>query len=139
MTRGTAFYRVSKINLVDLAYSERANSTGVLLREGYLCNSTSRKAVFVPYRDTVLTFVLKETLGDNSKTNFDCSNFTKNHYQLCFVDSIKKIKTLGVVNEDAQSKLIREIPGGVERLGAMMEQGGQYHTNDSKLMNPTSY
>ncbi|KAK5579891.1 hypothetical protein RB653_009579 [Dictyostelium firmibasis] len=159
-TRGTAIDRVSKISLVDLAGSERANSTGatgVRLKEGANINkslstlgkvisalaenSTSKKAVFVPYRDSVLTYLLKETLGGNSKTIMIAAispadiNYEESLSTLRYADSAKKIKTVAVVNEDAQSKLIRELQGEVERLRAMMEQGGQYHANDSKLMN----
>ncbi|KAN0037910.1 hypothetical protein ACTA71_000081 [Dictyostelium dimigraforme] len=159
-TRGTAIDRVSKISLVDLAGSERANSTGatgVRLKEGANINkslstlgkvisalaenSTSKKAVFVPYRDSVLTYLLKETLGGNSKTIMIAAispadiNYEESLSTLRYADSAKKIKTVAVVNEDAQSKLIRELQGEVERLRAMMEQGGQYHGNDSKLMN----
>ncbi|KAM9957211.1 hypothetical protein ACTFIW_008952 [Dictyostelium discoideum] len=159
-TRGTAIDRVSKISLVDLAGSERANSTGatgVRLKEGANINkslstlgkvisalaenSTSKKAVFVPYRDSVLTYLLKETLGGNSKTIMIAAispadiNYEESLSTLRYADSAKKIKTVAVVNEDAQSKLIRELQGEVERLRAMMDQGGQYHANDSKLMN----
>lgn len=82
--------KVSRINLVDLAGSERAGSTGAQgdrLREGAAINkslsalgncisaladlSTGRgkgARTFVPYRDSVLTWLLKESLGGNAKT-----------------------------------------------------------------------
>jgi kinesin family protein 1 len=83
--------RVSRINLVDLAGSERANSTGATgtrLKEGALINkslstlgrvisalaaassgSSAKKALDkVPYRDSTLTFLLRDSLGGNSKT-----------------------------------------------------------------------
>lgn len=82
--------RVSRINLVDLAGSERANSsgaTGTRLKEGALINkslSTLGRVISalvatssasgsagrnnVPYRDSVLTFLLRDSLGGNSKT-----------------------------------------------------------------------
>lgn len=85
---------VSKINLVDLAGSERADSsgaTGLRLKEGCNINrslltfinvistladlaTTSQSAkqssvqVYIPYRDSVLTWLLKDSLGGNSKT-----------------------------------------------------------------------
>jgi kinesin family protein 1 len=83
--------KVSKISLVDLAGSERADSTGAKgtrLKEGANINKSlttlgkvisalaeiaskskkSKKADFIPYRDSVLTWLLRENLGGNSKT-----------------------------------------------------------------------
>eukprot|EP01147_Barroeca_monosierra_P002043 gene2043-5113_t len=78
----------SRISLVDLAGSERAGKTGASgdrLREGNNINkslttlglvissladasSSRRKSNFIPYRDSVLTWLLKDSLGGNSKT-----------------------------------------------------------------------
>lgn len=85
--------KVSKISLVDLAGSERQASTGATgarLKEGANINRSlttlgkviaalaqasnhdpgkrKKKDDFVPYRDSVLTWLLKESLGGNSKT-----------------------------------------------------------------------
>ncbi len=82
--------KVSKISLVDLAGSERADSTGakgVRLKEGaninkslttlgkvisalaeVASNKKKKKTDFIPYRDSVLTWLLRENLGGNSKT-----------------------------------------------------------------------
>ena len=88
MLDGVPLERVSKINLVDLAGSERTSSTGatgVRLKEGGNINkslvvlgmvisalaersSSSPKKQHIPYRDSVLTQLLKESLGGNSKT-----------------------------------------------------------------------
>ena len=89
---GLTAEKVSRISLVDLAGSERAESTGAMgkrLKEGAninkslttlgkvisaLADSTSRqekkkkKGDFIPYRDSVLTWILRENLGGNSKT-----------------------------------------------------------------------
>ena len=80
--------KVSRLCLVDLAGSERANSTGATgerLKEGANINKSlstlgkvishladqakSRgKNVHIPYRDSTLTWLLKDSLGGNSKT-----------------------------------------------------------------------
>src|SRR5437868_11191993 len=84
--------KVAKISLVDLAGSERASSTGATgarLKEGAEINrslstlgrviasladlSTGKKkggkgGSMVPYRDSVLTWLLKDSLGGNSLT-----------------------------------------------------------------------
>ncbi|RWS24427.1 hypothetical protein B4U80_08563, partial [Leptotrombidium deliense] len=86
---GVSGEKVSKMSLVDLAGSERAVKTGAIgerLKEGSninkslttlglvtskLADSVSGKSKgeqFVPYRDSVLTWLLKDNLGGNSKT-----------------------------------------------------------------------
>ncbi|VDN25393.1 unnamed protein product [Gongylonema pulchrum] len=82
--------KMSKISLVDLAGSERAQKTGAVgkrLEEGgsinkslttlgmvisalaeRSCSSAGSKAKFIPYRDSVLTWLLKDSLGGNSRT-----------------------------------------------------------------------
>eukprot|EP01132_Coremiostelium_polycephalum_P009912 gene9912-12155_t len=159
-SRGTAVDRVSKISLVDLAGSERANSTGatgVRLKEGANINKSlstlgkvisalaenstnPKKAVFVPYRDSVLTYLLKESLGGNSKTIMIAAispadiNYEETLSTLRYADSAKKIKTVAVVNEDAQSKLIRELSAEVERLKSLLA-GGNIDLNSLESKN----
>ncbi len=82
---------MSKISLVDLAGSERADSsgaTGLRLKEGANINKSlttlgkvismlaevssskdkKKKGDYIPYRDSSLTWLLRESLGGNSKT-----------------------------------------------------------------------
>ncbi|GAM28391.1 hypothetical protein SAMD00019534_115670 [Acytostelium subglobosum LB1] len=150
-TRGITVDRVSKISLVDLAGSERATSTGatgVRLKEGANINkslstlgkvisalaenstpSPGKKQVFVPYRDSVLTYLLKESLGGNSKTIMIAAispadiNFEETLSTLRYADSAKKIKTTAIVNEDPQTKAIRELQTEVERLKSLLGSG----------------
>ena len=89
-TQGTGVVgeKVSRVSLVDLAGSERANKTGAVgerLKEGSNINKSlttlglviskladksqgKEKENFVPYRDSVLTWLLKDSLGGNSRT-----------------------------------------------------------------------
>jgi kinesin family protein 6/9 len=84
---GTDTKTVSKLHLVDLAGSERVGKTnvdGVLLREARYINQSlhylehvivtleqkSRgENVFVPYRNSFMTLVLRDSLGGNCKTS----------------------------------------------------------------------
>jgi hypothetical protein len=85
---GIASIRSSKFHLIDLAGSERQKLTGAYgdrLRESsainkslsaignvinaLVKNSDKPGVKFVPYRDTKLTYLLKDSLGGNSKTN----------------------------------------------------------------------
>ena len=75
---------VSKLSLIDLAGSERAKDTqnrGIRFVEGGNINksllalgncikalSSGQKGAFVPYRDSKLTRLLKDSLGGNSRT-----------------------------------------------------------------------
>eukprot|EP00232_Nephroselmis_pyriformis_P027156 CAMPEP_0182869090 /NCGR_PEP_ID=MMETSP0034_2-20130328/9713_1 /TAXON_ID=156128 /ORGANISM="Nephroselmis pyriformis, Strain CCMP717" /LENGTH=382 /DNA_ID=CAMNT_0025001529 /DNA_START=206 /DNA_END=1351 /DNA_ORIENTATION=- len=130
----------SKINLVDLAGSERSSATEGLrdearMKEGININKSlsalgncikalaelsgdkkradrGNKAPHVPYRDSVLTLLLKESLGGNSKTIMIAAispaaiNFDETLNTLRYADRAKQIKTKAVKNEDANDKLI---------------------------------
>ncbi|GAM19663.1 hypothetical protein SAMD00019534_028380 [Acytostelium subglobosum LB1] len=159
--RGVAVDRVSKVSLVDLAGSERAASTGATgmrLKEGANINKSlstlgkvisalaenssnpHKKPTFVPFRDSVLTYLLKESLGGNSKTIMIAAispadiNYDETLSTLRYADSAKKIKTTATINEDAQSKVIRELQTEVERLKALLSAGGLTAVDQAKLM-----
>ncbi|XP_034738211.1 kinesin-like protein KIF14 [Etheostoma cragini] len=133
----------SKINLVDLAGSERSNSaqtSGDRLKEGASINKSlltlgkvifalseqalTRKKVFTPYRDSVLTWLLKESLGGNSKTAMIAtlspagSNVEESLSTLRYAQQARTIINVAKVNEDTSAKLIRELKAEVEKLRA---------------------
>ncbi|XP_043079875.1 kinesin-like protein KIF14 [Puntigrus tetrazona] len=140
----------SRINLVDLAGSERctsAQTSGERLREGASINKSlltlgkvisslseqaqSRKKVFTPYRESVLTWLLKESLGGNSKTAMiatlspAASNMEESLSTLRYAQQARMIINIAKVNEDTNAKLIRELKAEVEKLRAaqMSSQG----------------
>ncbi|PCH41538.1 kinesin-domain-containing protein [Wolfiporia cocos MD-104 SS10] len=143
--------KVSRISLVDLAGSERANSTGATgqrLKEGANINkslTTLGKVIsslaiasqaegkkgkkgkaddFVPYRDSVLTWLLKDSLGGNSKTAMIAAispadvQYEETLSTLRYADQAKKIKNKAVVNEDPNARLVRELKEELEMLRA---------------------
>ncbi|KAG0720447.1 Kinesin-like protein unc-104 [Chionoecetes opilio] len=145
--------RVSKISLVDLAGSERADSTGAKgtrLKEGANINkslttlgkvisgladvsskpSKKRKGEFIPYRDSVLTWLLRENLGGNSKTVMVAAispadiNYDETLSTLRYADRAKAIRCNAVVNEDANAKLIRELKEEIQRLRELLKIEG---------------
>lgn len=151
--------KVAKISLVDLAGSERATSTGATgarLKEGAEINrslstlgrviaaladlSTGKKkkgaASQVPYRDSVLTWLLKDSLGGNSMTAMIAAispadiNYDETLSTLRYADSAKRIKNHAVVNEDANARMIRELKEELALLrsklggGAVVGVGG---------------
>uniref|UniRef100_A0A1I8I6D7 Kinesin-like protein n=1 Tax=Macrostomum lignano TaxID=282301 RepID=A0A1I8I6D7_9PLAT len=138
----------SVMNLVDLAGSERADSTGATgdrLKEGANINkslsalgnvisaladlSTGKKKVMVPYRDSVLTKLLQNALGGNSKTVMIAAlspadiNYDETLSTLRYADRAKKIKNQAVVNENPMDKLLRELQMENERLKKVLDSG----------------
>ncbi|CAD5119498.1 DgyrCDS8102 [Dimorphilus gyrociliatus] len=134
-------------NLVDLAGSERAESTGATgdrLKEGAAINQSlsslgnciaaladrsSGKKVRIPYRDSVLTKLLKNALGGNSKTIMIAAispadiNYDETLSTLRYADRAKQIKNVATVNEDPTEKMIRELQEENERLKEMLKSG----------------
>jgi kinesin family protein 1 len=140
--------RVAKISLVDLAGSERATSTGATgarLKEGAEINrslstlgrviaaladmSQGKKKTQVPYRDSVLTWLLKDSLGGNSMTAMIAAispadiNFDETLSTLRYADSAKRIKNHAVVNEDPNARMIRELKEELAKLRSQLTSG----------------
>jgi hypothetical protein len=137
---------VSNLHLVDLAGSERAASTGAegsTLLEGANINkslttlgmvlsklaeasSSDGKNVFVPFRDSQLTWILNDSLGGNSRTAMLANispasiNYEETLSTLRFAMTVKKVKNHAVVNEDPQQKLIRELREEIEAIRQQM-------------------
>ncbi|KAJ7727890.1 kinesin-like protein [Mycena metata] len=167
--------KVSRISLVDLAGSERANSTGATgqrLKEGANINKslttlgkvisalavasqadTGKKGKkgkaeeFVPYRDSVLTWLLKDSIGGNSKTAMIAAispaDYEETLSTLRYADQAKKIKNKAVVNEDPNAKLVRELKEELEMLRARVTGSSEdvfdpkYRTRDGKIKTVT--
>ncbi|XP_054905504.1 kinesin-like protein KIF1B isoform X24 [Poeciliopsis prolifica] len=148
--------KVSKISLVDLAGSERADSTGAKgtrLKEGANINKSlttlgkvisalaevdnctskskkKKKTDFIPYRDSVLTWLLRENLGGNSRTAMVAAlspadiNYDETLSTLRYADRAKNIKCNAVINEDPNNKLVRELKDEVARLKELLRAQG---------------
>ncbi|CAB4057688.1 KIF16B [Lepeophtheirus salmonis] len=80
------------------------------------------KKVFVPYRDSVLTWLLKDSLGGNSQTIMIATispagvNYSETLSTLRYANRAKNIINKPTVNEDPNVKLIRELREEIERL-----------------------
>ncbi|XP_066296370.1 kinesin-like protein KIF1A isoform X18 [Branchiostoma lanceolatum] len=153
--------KVAKISLVDLAGSERANATGAKgdrLKEGANINKSlttlgkvihalaessqsgskkRKKSDFIPYRDSVLTWLLRENLGGNSKTAMIAAlspadiNYEETLSTLRYADRAKQIVCKAVVNEDPNARLIRELKEEVHRLKDLLKSEGLADLVDS--------
>ncbi|NXN02467.1 KIF14 protein, partial [Sylvia borin] len=133
----------SHINLIDLAGSEcctKAQTTGERLKEGVSINkslltlgrvisalskqSQDGKKTFIPYRESVLTWLLKESLGGNSQTTMiatvspAASSTEETLSTLRYAKQACSIINIAKVNEDVNVKLIRELKAEIEKLRA---------------------
>uniref|UniRef100_A0A8C2B5K2 plus-end-directed kinesin ATPase n=1 Tax=Cyprinus carpio TaxID=7962 RepID=A0A8C2B5K2_CYPCA len=121
--------KVSKISLVDLAGSERADSTGA---KGTRLKNKKKKKVesFIPYRDSVLTWLLRENLGGNSRTAMVAAlspadiNYDETLSTLRYADRAKQIRCNAVINEDPNNRLVRELKDEVSRLKDLLYAQG---------------
>lgn len=128
--------RTARIRLVDLAGSERANrteATGQRLREGSNINKSlttlgrviaaladtkqgrhgiRKSKDVVPYRDSILTWLLKDSLGGNSKTAMIAcispTDYEETLSTLRYADQAKHIRTRAIVNQDHVSAAERD-------------------------------
>ncbi|MCO5592790.1 hypothetical protein L7F22_046793 [Adiantum nelumboides] len=117
--------RVSRFYLVDLAGSERQKQTeavGLRLKESgsinrslsalgnvikvALLETAEGKIRHIPYRDSKLTYLLKDALGGNSKCTLIANispsiiNLEETMSTLKFAQRAKYIKNVAIVNED---------------------------------------
>ncbi|XP_053722214.1 kinesin-like protein KIF28P [Synchiropus splendidus] len=151
----------SNIHLVDLAGSERQRCAGPeandRLKEGSAINlslttlgnvisaladlALGKKAVHVPYRDSVLTKLLQPALGGNSRTVMMA---TLSPADLCYEESLstlryaeraKRIQNRAVVNESPTERLVKELKAEnarlVQRL-SRLDQEGRGTSDESK-------
>lgn len=132
--------RMRLVDLAGSERANRTEATGARLREGSninqslttlgrviaaladpkrqraqargLANQTKRRGEVVPYRDSVLTWLLKDSLGGNSKTAMVAcispTDYEETLSTLRYADQAKKIRTRAHVNQDAVSAAERD-------------------------------
>lgn len=133
----------SKVNIVDLAGSERVhavNASGERMKESVLINKsllTLGKVItqlaeydfvkgtsnsYIPYRESVLTWLLKESLGGNSKTTMIATVSPANVHvdetltTLRYAATARRVVNIVKINEDPKIRRIRELESEVEVL-----------------------
>jgi kinesin family protein 5 len=128
--------KMGKLNLADLAGSEKVGKTGAsgeTLEEAKKINQslsalgncinalTKAKKGHVPYRDSKLTFILRESLGGNAKTTLviACSphafNLEETISTLRFGQRAKSIKNKAKIN---QERSVAELEAIIEKMRA---------------------
>ncbi|OQR91105.1 kinesin-like protein [Achlya hypogyna] len=142
--------KTSKICLVDLAGSERSDTSGTSgerLKEASMINrslSTLGRVISslssnerIPYRDSTLTWLLKESLGGNAKTTMlamvspASDNYEETLSTLRYAESAKKIINRVVVNEDKNAAIIRQLRQEIAELRAQLERLPRRRSSES--------
>ncbi|EFA04609.1 kinesin-like protein KIF14 [Tribolium castaneum] len=135
--------RRSKVSLIDLAGSERlvgSHNSDEKIRQGVSINKSlltlgkvisaladQKKNQFVPYRDSVLTWLLKESLGGNSLTCMLATITPANTHldetlaTLRYACQARTIVNRARINENPHDRLIRELKSEVQRLKALKQ------------------
>uniref|UniRef100_A0A8C0B2Y5 Kinesin-like protein n=1 Tax=Buteo japonicus TaxID=224669 RepID=A0A8C0B2Y5_9AVES len=125
---GSATIQRSKLHLVDLAGSERVAKTGVgghLLTEAKYINLSlhyleqviialaEKKRSHIPYRNSMMTSVLRDSLGGNCMTtmiatlSIDKRNIDESIATCRFAQRVALIKNEAVLNEEIDPRLVR--------------------------------
>ncbi|KAL5288869.1 KIF3C family protein [Megaselia abdita] len=138
----TNIIKVGKLNLIDLAGSERQSKTGATadrLKEaskinlalsslGNVISALAEDSPHVPYRDSKLTRLLQDSLGGNSKTimvaNIGPSvlNYNETLTTLRYASRAKKIQNKPIKNEDPQDAKLKEYQEEIQRLKNLLAQ-----------------
>ncbi|XP_010213489.1 PREDICTED: kinesin-like protein KIF6 [Tinamus guttatus] len=124
---GSATIRRSKLHLVDLAGSERVTKTGVgghLLTEAKYINLSlhyleqviialaEKNRSHIPYRNSMMTSVLRDSLGGNCMTtmiatlSLDKRNIDESISTCRFAQRVALIKNEAVLNEEVDPRLM---------------------------------
>lgn len=134
-----ADYKYAKFHFVDLAGSERAHRTGnvgerfkesVFINSGLLAlgnvisalSDAKKKVVHVPYRDSKVTRLLKDSLGGNARTVMitclsPCAvDFAENLNSLKYATRARSICNKPVVNRDPQNTRLAEMQNEIQAL-----------------------
>uniref|UniRef100_A0A8D2LVR9 Kinesin family member 7 n=1 Tax=Varanus komodoensis TaxID=61221 RepID=A0A8D2LVR9_VARKO len=145
----------SKFHFVDLAGSERVvktGNTGERLKESILINSgllalgnvisalgdPRRKGSHIPYRDSKITRILKDSLGGNAKTAMiacispSSSDFDESLTTLNYASRAQNIKNRATVNCRKEMEPVEELQVQIKRLQRLLEQR---HRSETRIIN----
>lgn len=84
--------------------------------------SIEKSEDFIPFRDSVLTWILRDSLCGNSKTVMlaalspAAANYQETLSTLRFAAQAKLLRTKAIVNEDPVQRLVAELKAEVEKL-----------------------
>ena len=158
--RDRAKIQKSVFHIIDLAGSERQNKTGTtgertreagsinksLLNLSIVIREIINNKKQIPYRDSKLTHLLRDSLGGNAKTSiiaavspFDI-NLSETISTLNFAQNAKKVKNHAVVNEELSAaenmremKILKKYNSVVEENLRLKQELIKYQKDNSNL------
>ncbi|XP_067999517.1 kinesin-like protein KIF7 isoform X2 [Melanerpes formicivorus] len=145
---------VSKFHFVDLAGSERivkTGNTGERLKESIQINSgllalgnvisalgdPRRKSSHIPYRDSKITRILKDSLGGNAQTVMiacvspSSSDFDESLNTLNYASRAQNIQNKAVVNCRKETEHVEELQLQIKNLQKALEQR---HRSETRII-----
>lgn len=145
--------KVGKLNLIDLAGSERqakTGSTGERFKEATKINKSlsslgnviyalAENSAHIPYRDSKLTRLLQDSLGGNSKTIMIANigpaniNYDETIITLRYAYRAKSIKNQPIKNEDIKDTKLLALQEEIARLKQLIEMKAQGIQCDDQL------
>ncbi|KAJ7311086.1 hypothetical protein JRQ81_006685 [Phrynocephalus forsythii] len=154
-SRASGQVLASKFHFVDLAGSERVvktGSTGERLKESIQINGSllalgnvisalgdpRRKTSHIPYRDSKITRILKDSLGGNAKTVMiaclspSSSDFDESLTTLNYASRAQNIRNRAVVNCCKETEPLAELQLQVKSLQKALEQR---HRSETRIIN----
>ncbi|XP_072004589.1 kinesin-like protein KIF7 [Engystomops pustulosus] len=152
----------SKFHFVDLAGSERilkTGNTGERLKESIQINSgllalgnvisalgdPKRKGSHIPYRDSKITRILKDSLGGNAKTVMICcispsaSDFDETLNTLNYANRAQNIKNKATVNCKKDADRVEDLQHQIKSLQRALEQRHRSETRILNRFDPSKY
>jgi hypothetical protein len=146
--------RRSRANLVDLAGSEKVSKSkveGANLKEaiginqsltclGRVIDGLVENKPHIPYRDSVLTCLLADSLGGNSRTSMLAAlspaaiNYDETLSTLRYASRARKIVNKVKINEDPAAALIRELQDEMARLKMGLAGGEGQRLADGTIL-----
>ncbi|XP_068131299.1 kinesin-like protein KIF7 [Hyperolius riggenbachi] len=145
----------SKFHFVDLAGSERilkTGNTGERLKESIQINTgllalgnvisalgdPKRKSSHIPYRDSKITRILKDSLGGNAKTVMiscispSASDFDETLNTLNYASRAQNIKNKAIINCKREAERVEDLQQQIKSLQRALEQR---HRSETRILN----
>nr|DBA31990.1 TPA: hypothetical protein GDO54_007742 [Pyxicephalus adspersus] len=145
----------SKFHFVDLAGSERilkTGNTGERLKESIQINTgllalgnvisalgdPKRKSSHIPYRDSKITRILKDSLGGNAKTVMiscispSASDFDETLNTLNYANRAQNIKNKATINCKKEAERVENLQQQIKSLQRALEQR---HRSETRILN----